>query len=103
MLRLAHCNWVDRADRIGPACQSGLVQQPCAEMQQNLLDVLGTVDEDHSFSRAADGQKIVGPVQSFLREPVASLADATIEAINVNMGHEHFCERMAVLYLSTFW
>ena len=47
VLGLAQFNWVDSADRDGPACQSGLVQEPCAEMQQNLLDVLGTVDEDH--------------------------------------------------------
>jgi len=37
VLRQAHCNWVDRADRGGPAWQSGFVQEPCAEMQQNLL------------------------------------------------------------------
>ena len=64
---------------------------------------MGTTGEERSFNLAAGGQKIVGPVQSFLREPVASLADATIEAINAKMGHEHFCERMSVLYLSTFW
>ena len=36
-----------RAERGAPAGQSGFVQEPGAEMQQNLLDVLGKVDEDH--------------------------------------------------------
>ena len=55
-----------RADRDGPAC---------AKMHQNLLDVPGTVDEERSFKRVVYGKKIVGPVQNFLREPVARLAE----------------------------
>ena len=39
------------ADRGGPACQSGFVQEPCAERQQIQLDVPGTVDEDHGRGR----------------------------------------------------
>ena len=35
---------------------------------------MGTTGEERSFNRVADGEKIVGPVQSFLREPVARLA-----------------------------
>ena len=31
------------------------------------------------------------------------LRNAMVQAVNTKMGHEHFCERMAVLYLSTFW
>ena len=36
-----------RAERGAPAGQSGFVQEPGAEILQNLLDVLGRVDEDH--------------------------------------------------------
>ena len=47
VLRQAHFNWVGQGHRGGPACQSVILHEACAEMQRNLLDVPGIVDEDH--------------------------------------------------------
>ena len=46
--------------------------------------------EERSFNRMADGEKIVGPVQSFLREPVARFAECNNPANKCKDGPRTF-------------
>ena len=76
VLQQTHFNWVDQ------------------ELQQNLIDVLGIVEgttgEERSFNHVADGEKIVGSVQSFLREPVSRLAECNNPSNKCKDGPQTF-------------
>ena len=75
-------------------------------MQQNLLNVLGIVDEDHgrgTLFQSPGTEMARRSLILFRTSCVSLLLNATIQAINAKMDHEHFFERKTVRYLSTFW
>ena len=107
VLRQAHFNWVGR----GRSRWSSLSEWICSRTM--CWEAANPVRRPRDSRRGPRTRKALSIVWQMARRSLVlfrasyvswlGLRNATIQAINAKMGHEHFFERMAVLYLSTFW